>query len=129
LPVEIGNRQEPDLTTLSILAKSFCVALRRHHADENLAALREFFDPRYLKKYNLTEGRLTFATASVRDIFSIQVAQDRCTLVCIVNTHENEKELLLFRATVHEGKLYLQPPLPPEPRTQKFTPWLLRTKV
>ena len=129
-PFVIGNREEPTETQLLIISKVFCVALRKLNNDESKrAALRVFFDPRYLEKHDLKEGAFPVKTVAVGAVFNIQIANDRRTAICEVQTEQNPKELLLLRLTVHDGKLYLTPVAPPDPKTRSFTPWIFRMKI
>ena len=129
-PYVIGNREEPTRTQLLHFSKMFCVALRKLNNDESKrGALRVFFDPRYLEAHDQREGAFPVETVAVGAVFNIQIANDRRTAVCQVETDENPKELILLRLTVHEGKLYLTPHAPPDPKTRSFTPWIYRMKL
>ncbi len=129
----IGDR-EPTDDDLDSFTKMFLVAMRNHHQDKNANALREFLDPRYLKEYHLTEGDLHAQMAAVGNIRSYEIAADRRTILCFVETKEDAikepvKELILIRVSFHERRLYLVPPSEPDRKTGSFTPWLLRTKA
>ncbi|QDU35755.1 hypothetical protein Mal4_00370 [Maioricimonas rarisocia] len=126
----IGNRDEPTETQLLILAKSFCVEMRRHHNEGTSRKFRrQYFDPRYLAEHGLKPDELPVEMAAVGPIFNLQVADDRHTIVCHVGTGENQREVLVLRVTEHEGSVYLQPLRPPHAQTGRITPWILRMKL
>ena len=127
----------PTQTEMRVLAmaKSFCVAMRNHHGDKNANALREYIDPAYLKKHDLTDRDLSIPMAAVGALWNIDVADDGRTILCILQTGANARErineILLLRVSDTEGKggeRYLLPPNAPDPKTGAVTPWILRTK-
>ncbi len=132
-PFKIGNRDEPTPDQLAMIAKSFCAEMRRHHGDGNANALRRYFDPQYLKKHNLTDRDLPAEMTPVMNIHAIEVADDNRTVLCVVDTRSGgrtgPREVLLLRATVRERTLYLEPVKAPDPKTGRFTPWILRSKL
>jgi hypothetical protein len=131
-PFKLGDRDEPDLDQIHVLTKSFLVGMRRHHGDANANALRNYFDPRYLKKHNLTDRDLPAELTAVVGIHTYQVADDNRTVLCLVDTKEGGqtvKEAIVLKVTVHERTLYLEPAKAPDPKTGRFTPWILRTKL
>ena len=126
----IGNRDEPDELQLFAFSKRFCGALQKlNNGEIERDALRVFFDPLYLEAHDLKEGAFPVTTVAVRWVFDIQLANDRRTVVCEVETEENQKELLLLRLTVHDRRVYLTPHAPPDPTTRRFTPWIFRMEV
>ena len=129
LPFVIGNRKEPTETQLLAIAKAFCVAMRRQHNQENVPALRGYFDPRYLEEHELLEGDFNVLMASVGAIHNIRLADDDHTLLCYVETGNRQKEAILLRSVVHDGKLFLLPLEPPDEKTNVVTPWILRMKL
>ena len=124
--------KEPDDDQIHVFTKTFLVTMRKHHGDKNANALREYLDPRYLKQHNLTDRDLAARMAPVGDILNYVIADDRRTVLCVVETKANPnapvKEAILLRLSVHEGKPYLSPKAP-DPKTGSFTPWILRTKL
>lgn len=134
LPFVLRNPEEPDEMELLVFAKQFCVAMRERGGG-SAAPLRAFIDPRYLRQHNLEAGPFPIQTAAVVPIFTLQVADDRKTVLCVVGTRENAaagetvREAILLRVTVHEGKLYLLPVRGPDPATGSFNPWILRTRL
>jgi hypothetical protein len=134
LPISIGNRTEPNDDDLHVITKMFLVAMRNHHTDKNGNALRGYFDPRYLKKHNLTDRDLSVQMAAVWNIYNYVIADDRQTILCFVDTKENPnakepvKEAILLRIVLLEGKLYVSPVKAPDAKSGSFTPWILRTK-
>ena len=126
----IGNRDEPDELQLFAFSKRFCGALQKlNNGEIERDAFRVFFDPLYLEAHDLKEGAFPVTTVAVRWVFDIQLANDRRTVVCEVETEENQKELLLLRLTVHDRRVYLTPHAPPDPTTRRFTPWIFRMEV
>jgi len=140
LPWAIGDR-EPDDTDLSAFAKDFCVEMRKYNGlsggdpKPDAARLRKYFDPRFLEKHNLADDEFPVQMAPVFPIYTMQIADDRKTILCVVGTKENAsakdlvKEGILLRVIVHEKKLYLSPEKGPDPKTKTFTPWILRMKL
>jgi hypothetical protein len=130
LPFEEGR--EPNQDDYNVFTKTFLVGMRNHHGDKNANALREFIDPRYLKKHGLTERDLSAEVLAVGNIHNYLVADDKQTILCLVETEENPRqavnETILLRVAVHEGKLYLSPVKAPDPTTGAFKLWILRTK-
>ncbi len=123
---------EPNEDQVLAFTKTFLVAMRTHHGDRNGNAIREYFDPHYLKKYHLLDRDLAVQMAPIGNIWNYEVADDRRTILCLVETQATPnapvKEALLLRVAVHEGKLYVSPVKAPDPKTGSFTPWILRTK-
>jgi len=132
-PPDLDQQKEPDEDQRNVFTKTFLVAMRNHHGDRNANAVREFFDPRYLKKHGLTDRDLSATLAPVRNIYSYEYADDKQTILCLVDTDANPqkpvREIILLRYTVHEGKMYLTPARAPDPKTGVITPWILRTKA
>jgi hypothetical protein len=129
VPFVIGNREHPTETQQLAFAKGFCVAMRRLHDKENLPALRGYFDPRYLKQHGLLEGEFKVRMAPVGGIHNIVLADDRHTILCLVETGDGRTEAILLRTVVEGEMLYLSPATSPDPRTKVLTPWILRTKL
>src|SRR6266542_4023331 len=121
----IGNR-EPTEDDLHVFTKMFLVAMRNHHGDKNANALRDFFDPRYLKEHGLTDCDLHAQMAAVGNIRSYEIADDRRTILSFVETKEEPnakepvKELILIRVSLRERRLPLVPPKAPDPKTGSF---------
>jgi Leucine-rich repeat (LRR) protein len=82
-----------------------------------------------MAKYGLEEGSFPMDTAGLKDFINYQVAADGLTVLCLVETEAHPLEVILLRLGVHEGALCLIPPLPPEPSTGVFRPWILRMKI
>lgn len=124
----IGNRSQPYDSQLLAHAKSFCVEMRRHHVDNSTREFRHaVVDPRYLAEHGLERGDVPLEMAPVGDILSVELAGDERTILCTVSTADAEREAILLRACLHEKRLYFTPPQPPDERTGRVTPWLLRT--
>lgn len=124
--LELGNPDEFD-TSNAVLVKKFLVAMRRNHGHETGDVFRAFIDPRYLEAHKLTEGKLPITTIPVLGIHSLHVADDHHTVFAVVNTKDNpeQKQAILLRTAVHDGRLYLQPMLGPNAESGSFTPWIL----
>ena len=137
LPYEVGNREggHPTDEDLLVFAKMFCSRMQTHYEDKNANALRAFFDPRYLKKHGLTDRDLSAELAGGGGIYNILVADDKETILCLMDTraHPTDKgtirEAIILRVSVHEGNLYLSPLKAPDPKSGVFAPWILRTKA
>ena len=128
-PLDIGNREEPTEAQQLVIAKSFCVAMRRNHNREQVPELRGYFDPRYLKEHELLNGDFKVRMAPVMNIRNILLAKDKRTLLCMVETSKGAKELILLQTTVHDGKLYLLPARAPNRTSKSITPWILHTSL
>ncbi len=128
-PFNIGNRQEPTESQVCALAKSFCVAMRKHHGEKNAHSMREFFDPRYLEKHGFKDGEIKVQMAPVSGIQNIQLADDNRSVLCHFKTKAGQSEVILLRTVVHKGNLYLSPLTPPDKTTKIFTPWILRMSL
>ena len=128
-PFVIGNREEPTRTQLNAFTKIFLHDVREFgHEEHKLSALRVFFDPRYLEAHDLQKGKFPVETIAVRSL-RYRIADDNRTAACVVGANDKEKELILLRFTVHNGKLYLEPQAPPHPTSRSFKPWILRMKL
>jgi hypothetical protein len=90
---------------------------------------REFFDPRYLKKHGLTDRDIAFEIADHHGIDTLLVADDKYTVLVVLDVNGVGKEAFVVRCAVYEGHIYISPEKAPDPRTGIFKPWILRTKV
>ena len=120
---------KPTQECLLAESKLFMSRMPSGHGD---VRFRDFFDPRYLKKHGLTDRDIAFEVIdnwpSFQGIYSIVVADDNQTALCILDTKEG-KELFILRWVVYEGHIYISPEKAPDPKTGIFKPWILRTKV
>ena len=125
--------KEPDDDGIYVLTKSFLATMGTHHGDKNANSLREFIDPDYLKQHKLTDADLAVQMVPVWGINNYQIAADRRTVLCLVETKTGAnaviREAILLRLAVHDGKPYLLPAKAPDAKTGSFTPWILRTKL
>ncbi|MHC4875398.1 MAG: hypothetical protein ACYTGL_02795 [Planctomycetota bacterium] len=112
-----------------VIAKRFCVALRRNHQREKSSALREYIDPEYLRKHELDGGSFPVATTPVLSIHNIMVADDHDTILCLVDKSDGTELALLLRTVERDGKLFLAPESIPDRQTREFTPWILKTEL
>ena len=112
-----------------VLAKSFCVVIRRNHVAGNLEPSRNYVDPVYLEQHGLGEGELAMEMMPLLGIHNIQVGEDGDTVVCLVDTDDGKKEVLVLRAVERAGRLYFSPEGAPEEGTGRFSPWVLRMEV
>jgi hypothetical protein len=90
---------------------------------------REFFDPRYLKKHGLTDRDIAFEIADHQGIDTLLVADDKQTVLVVLEVKGAGKEAFVVRCVVYEGHIYISPENAPDPKTGIFKPWILRTKV
>jgi len=111
------------------LVKAFVATLRQRYTDESAMELRKFIDPRYLKEHKLEQGKFPIRTVVTGPIYCNQMTDDPQTLVVVAQTEAAAKEVLVFRVTVYEDKVYLRPLAPPDPTTKAFAPWILRIKL
>lgn len=111
------------------IVNEFAATLRKRFSDESAGELRRFIDPRYLKEHKLEEGTFPIQTVVTDPIYNNQISDDPQTLVIVAKTEEAAKEAFVFRTTIHEGKVYLQPLAPPDPTRRSFKPWILRVKL
>ncbi len=111
------------------LVKEFVATLRKRYGEQDAGELRRFIDPAYLKEHKLEEGRFPVATVVTGVIYDNQVTDDPRTAVIVARTQDAEKEAFVFRLVVREGKVYLRPLAPPDPKTGSFRPWILRLKL
>lgn len=128
----IGNREEPTDTQLLVIAKSFCVQMRHHDESVSIRELGlSYIDPRYLEKHGLSQDEFHVRTIPLVPTAQddIEVAADRRTIACYMGTGEDQREIILFRTTLHEGNLYFLPAEPPDPKSGLVTPWILRMKL
>ncbi|HEY7309631.1 MAG TPA: hypothetical protein VH643_09770 [Gemmataceae bacterium] len=123
-----GDRQRLEETGPAIV-KEFGAALRKRYSDEKAGELRKFIDPRYLKEHGLQDGAFPIRRIVTGTIYDNQLSDDPRTALIIVKTEDAAKECLLFRLTVHEGKVYVSPLAPPDKKTKTFNPWILRVKL
>ena len=126
--IRITNGEQLELAS-RILAKTFCVAMRRNHTPETSSALRAYIHPVYLKKHQRAGQEFSFQTVSVKSIFDIQITDDPHTILCLVSTADNSREAIILRTAIHEERLYVSPVRPPHAETGSLTPWILRTKL
>jgi hypothetical protein len=110
-------------------SKLFMSRMPSGHGD---VRFRDFFDPRYLKKHDLTDRDIAFEVINdwpwYQGVHEIKVADDNRTALCILLTKEG-KELFILRWVVYEGHAYISPEKAPDPKAGIFKPWILRTKV
>ena len=90
---------------------------------------REFFDPRYLKEHGLTDRDIAFEIADHQGIDSLVVADDKYTVLAVLDLKGGGKEAFVMRCVVYEGHIYISPENAPDPKTGIFKPWILRTKL
>ena len=90
--------------------------------------LRDFLDPRYLKKHGLTDRDIAYEILDHQGLNHYQMADDLRTILFEVDAKGGGKELILVRWVVYEGRLYISPEKAPDPRTGLFKPWILRMK-
>ncbi len=125
--------KEPDNDAIYVLTKHFLATMGTHRGDKNANALREFIDPNYLKQHKLTDADLAAPIAPVWGIDTYEIADDRRTVLCFVETKTGTdavvKEAILLRLSVHEGKVYLLPAKAPDAKTGSFTLWILRKRT
>jgi hypothetical protein len=108
-----------------VVVKSFFALTQLHHERR----LREFFDPRYLKKHGLTDRDIAFEFVDYFGIHNILVADDKYTVLAVLDLKGGGKEAFVMRCVVYEGHIYISPENAPDPKTGIFKPWILRTKV
>jgi len=117
------------------IAKGFCIDLRDFHTGESLTgrhadSIRGGLDPHYMARHGLEEGELPIVTAPFRDIHDIRVADDLRTVLCIVNTEEGGREVIVLKLDGEEGEtystLYFSPVNPPDAESGFFEPWILK---
>ena len=120
------------------IAKGFCIDLRDFHTGEALTGrhadtIRGGLDPHYMALHGLEEGELPIATAPFRDIHDIRVADDLRTVLCIVNTEEGGREVIVLKLSAEEGEtystMYFSPVNPPDPDSGLFEPWILKVAL
>lgn len=120
--------REPTEETIRIATKTFVSDLNTHPQYR----LREFFDPRYLKKHGLADKEIAFeVVGNYHGLHNYAVADDDRTILCTLERAVDGnvvRELFLFRWVYHDGCLYVSPEKAPDPKTGIFTPWILRTK-
>ena len=76
-----GDR-DPEMANL-VLAKTFCVAMRRNEH----VRLRQLIDPEYLKRIKLGDQKqLPIEIAPVWGIHNIVISNDRQTALCLYGT-------------------------------------------
>lgn len=124
--LETEVRSELAEVQLLAFAKGFCVAMRRNHKEASVPELRKYVDPRYLETHGLADGKFKLAMAAVGAIRNIQVADDRRTILCQVETGDERTEAILLRVDILDGELYLLPLEPPHAETGVVKPWILR---
>lgn len=126
LPIKVAS--EPNEDMLLADSKLFMSRMPSGHGD---LRFRDLFDPRYLKKHGLADKDIAFEvidSTSFRGIHNIQVADDKQTVLCTIDTKDG-KELFILRWVVYEGHLYISPEKAPDPKTGIFKPWILRSKA
>src|SRR5436189_283243 len=78
--------------TEDILLGESKLFMSRMHSGHGDVRFRDFFDPRYLKKHVLTDRDIAFEVIenwpSFQGIYSIVVADDNRTALCILDTKE-----------------------------------------
>jgi hypothetical protein len=84
-------------------ARGFCNHLRDDHTGAALKGLhadriRGLLDPHDMAEHDLEEGELPIVTAPFRDIHDVRVADDLRTVLCIVNTEEGDREVIVLTA-------------------------------
>jgi RNA polymerase sigma factor (sigma-70 family) len=124
LPYEVAGG-EPTEDALAVVTKAFFSKMRTYPD----IRFREFFDPRYLKKHGLTDRDIAFEFADSVGICNINVADDRRTVLVVLEQKGGVREAFIMRCVVYEGHLYISPEKAPDPKTGIFAPWILRTKV
>jgi hypothetical protein len=117
--------EEPTEDGLAVVTKSFFAKMRTYPD----IRFREFFDPRYLKKHGLTDRDIAFEFSDSQSICNIDVADDRQTVLVVLEQKGGVKEAFVMRWIVYEGHLYVSPEKAPDAKTGIFAPWILRTKV
>jgi hypothetical protein len=128
LPYKVHDGK-PTEDGLLIASKSFFAKMQTYPD----IRFREFFDPRYLKKHGLTERDIAFEVTDkwpwYQGIHNITVADDKQTVLVVLDVKGGGKEAFILRWVPYEGHLYISPEKAPNPKTGIFTPWILRTKV
>ena len=117
--------EEPSGDGLAVVVKSFFAKIPTYPD----IRFREFFDPRYLKKHGLADRDIAFEISKHQGITNLQVADDKQTVLVVLNYAGGGKEAFVMRCLVYEGHLYISPEQAPDPKTGIFKPWILRTKV
>jgi len=108
-----------------VVVKSFFASMPLHHERR----LREYFDPRYLKKHGLTDRDIAFEDSGSSSIYNLDVADDNLTVLIVLEAKGGGKEVFVVRCVVYEGHVYISPEKAPDPKTGIFKPWILRMKV
>lgn len=109
-----------------VLAKVFCVALRR----KDHPAIRGMIDPEFIRRHGLgADGNLPVEIAPVLGIHNIVMARDANTVLCLYTTAEGDKEALLLRTRWRGDKLFIVPGGPPDSESGMFPPWILRQSL
>jgi hypothetical protein len=111
------------------VVKQFIAALREHFSDETAGELRRFIDPLYIAEHNLQDGAFPVQRPVTGAIYDNQLSDDPRTALIVAETKDAAKECFLFRLTIHEDSVYLQPLLPPDETSRSFRPWILRVHV
>lgn len=112
-----------------ILAKRFCVAMRRNHQPEKSSALLQFLDPAFLELHKIPLRNPKITTFPLFNIHNIQISQDPNTILCLVDSNDGRRHALLLRTKTEKGKLYLTPLNPPDQKSGEFSPWILKTEL
>jgi hypothetical protein len=122
--LEVGTTDEGPEGCI-VVVKSFFASMPLHHERR----LREYFDPRYLKKHGLTDRDIAFEDSGSSSIHSLELADDNLTVLIVLNVKGGAYEAFVVRCVVYEGHVYISPEKAPDPKTGIFKPWILRTKV
>lgn len=116
----------PDATEdASVIVKTFFAKIATYPD----IRFREFYDPRYLQKHGLTDRDIAFEIVRIRGIDSLHVADDKLTVLVVVELAGGGRQAFVMRCVIHEGHIYISPENAPDPQTGIFKPWILRTKV
>lgn len=124
LPYEVVG--EPTEESILVASKTFISDIR----DPGKVRFRELIDPRYLKKYGLTDRDLIYEIGDHVGLENYHVADDLRTVLFVVQSKGGTgRELIMIRWVVYEGHLYLLPEKAPDPVTGIFRPWILQAKL
>ncbi len=117
---------EPTEEQILVASKTFIADIR----DPGKVRFRELIDPRYLKKYGLTDRDLIYEIGDHVGLENYHVADDLRTVLFVVQSKGGTgRELIIVRWVLYDGHLYLSPEKAPDPVTGIFRPWILQAKL
>ena len=110
---------------VQVIAKKFWLACRQ----QNGRRLSAVIDPEYLTKHELMEATLSSPPIETSNLYAMELAGDKNTILCQVEQKDDSVTVLVFRVVDRDGSLFVVPPQPPKDSDGKIVPWLLYTSL